>query len=157
MFNPSQRLVRSLAAVAALAFGSAAMAAPITVPNGDFSDSFNNGQVGGGLLGGSGSSLIGNGPWSGTYQGVATLLAPPLLTIGSGHASISGLAGVNVGSIVDNSGYFSQTLSAPYTSNRHYVMSATLDAGVPLNVGILNSGNAGLALMRGTTELASTT
>lgn len=153
----ARRFLRSIAAVAALALAGTAMAAPIAVPNGDFSDPFNNGQVGGGVLGGSGSSLIGNGPWSGTYQGIATLLAPPLLTVGSGHGSISGLAGVNVGGIVDNSGYFSQTLSASYGSNRHYVLSATVDAGVPLNVGVLNSGNAGIALMRGATELASTT
>lgn len=142
--------------VAAIGFSTSSIAAPITVPNGDFSNSANDGQIGGGLIGGSGRGVIGTGPWNGTYKGVASLLAPPLLTIGNHEATISGLLGVNVLGIVDNSGYFSQSLTTAYEANEHYVLTANVDASVPLNVGILNTGNAGIALTQGTNVLAAT-
>ncbi|HXD50872.1 MAG TPA: hypothetical protein VN689_03200, partial [Burkholderiales bacterium] len=102
-----------LLAAATLLSGMSCLAAPIPVPNGDFSNPANNGSVGGGVIGGSGSAAIGSGPWHGTYAGIAGLLAPPSLSIGSGRATIGGLAGVNVLGIVDNSGYFSQDFGIP--------------------------------------------
>jgi hypothetical protein len=152
----TRRPLRFVAALAALAFAATAMAAPITVPNGDFSSSANDGQVGGGVLGGSGSTTIGSGPWSGTYIGVANLLAPPVLTISPGSATISGLAGVGALGILNNSGFFSQTLTNSYQANKRYVLNATVDAGTPLSVGVLSSAQAGIALTRGATEIAST-
>ncbi len=152
------RLLLSIIAmtVAALAVAIPANAAPVTVPNGGFSDPANSGSIGGGLIGGSGSAAIGSGPWHGTYDGVAGILAPPTLRIDAGGATISGLAGINVLGIADNSGYFGQALSSSYAPERHYVLAAEVDAGVPLNVGLLNTGNAGLALTTGETTLAST-
>ncbi|HEX4412707.1 MAG TPA: Ig-like domain-containing protein [Lacipirellulaceae bacterium] len=143
-------------ALTAAFFAVHAAAAEIPVPNGDFSNAGNIGQVGGGVLGGSGFSLIGSGPWSGTYQGILALLAPPVLSINSGSATISGLAGVSGVGIVDNSGYFSQDLTTAYAPTKRYVLNATVDANTPLNVGLLSSAQAGIALTRGTTELAST-
>lgn len=137
-------------------FAAQATAAEIPVPNGDFSSAGNVGQVGGGVLGGEGSSTIGSGPWSGTYQGILALLAPPVLSVNIGSATISGLAGVSGVGIVDNSGYFSQDLSTSYAPTKRYVLNATVDANTPLNVGLLSSAQAGIALTRGTTELAST-
>ncbi len=145
-----------LVAIAALTFSSLGVGAPIPVQNGNFMDTSNNGSVGGGLIGSSGSADIGGGPWQGTYAGILDLLAPPLLTINSGHATISGLAGTNVLVLVNNGGYFSQNLSTAYTSNQHYVLSAIVDAASALDTGTLNNGNVGLALTEGTTILAST-
>lgn len=146
----------AIAAGLLLVAGSA-MAASITVPNGNFSNSANNGSIGGGLIGGSGSAAIGSGPWHGTYAGVLGLLAPPQLTITTGYATIGGLAGVNVLGIVSNNGYFSQTLGDTYAANSVYVLGADIDAGSPLDAGVLNDSNAGLALTDGaTTILAST-
>ena len=69
----------------------------IAVGNGDFSDTANDGEIGGGLAGGSGNSVIGSGPWRGAFAGIASLLVPPTLTIGDGHAEIGNLLGVNIG------------------------------------------------------------
>jgi hypothetical protein len=152
----TRRPLRFVAALAALAFAATSMAAPINVPNQDFSSNANDGQIGGGLLGGNGSATIGSGPWSGTYAGVLNLLAPPVLTISPGAATISGLAGVSGLGILDNSGYFSQNLSDAYQTNKRYVLNVTVDAGTPLSVGVLSSAQAGIALTRGSTEVAST-
>jgi hypothetical protein len=135
---------------------ASAYGAPIVVPNGDFSSVSNEGSIGGGLIGASGSAAIGSGPWNGTYFGVVGLLAPPVLTITPGHGTISGLAGINALSIVDNGGYFGQNLATAYGSNKHYILSADLDAGELLGPGSLSSGNAGLALTNGGTVVAST-
>ncbi|MEO8673003.1 MAG: hypothetical protein ABI411_16925 [Tahibacter sp.] len=154
----SLRRNRRLALAVAL-MGSAihgqTFAAPVAVPNGDLSDPANNGSIGGGLLGGSGSGPLGIGPWDGSYSGIAGLLSPPLLTIGNGQATISGLAldALSVG----NSGAFAQTLAATYVPSKHYVLAADLDeATTLLGANILSSGNAGLALSRGPVTLAST-
>jgi hypothetical protein len=154
----SRFVLRCGLAIAAgmLLLAGSAMAASISVPNGDFSSSTNDGSIGGGVIGGSGSGSIGSGPWQGTYVGVLGLLAPPRLTITNGHATIGGLAGVNVLGIVNNGGYFSQTLTTAYAPNQHYLLRADLDAGVPLDAGVLNDSNAGLALTSGIDVLAST-
>lgn len=147
---------QSLLAAVTLLLGTSCLAAPIPVPNGDFSNPANNGTVGGGVIGGSGSAAIGSGPWQGTYAGIASLLAPPSLSIGSGRATIGGLAGVNVLGIVNNSGYFSQDFGIPLVANRHYVLQANVDTGMPLDLGIINDGNAGLGLTVGSTSLITT-
>jgi hypothetical protein len=135
----------SLLIAGALASGAASLsAATITIPNSNFSVSTNNGAVGGGLLG-SGSDLIGTGPWYGTYDGALGLL-PPTLSIHSGNATISGLAGVNILGIVNNGGYFNQTLGSVWQPNKHYVLSANVDVGSVLSAGVLASANVGLAL-----------
>jgi len=132
-------------------------AASIPIPNGDFSAPGNFGQIGGGLLGAAGTDVaIGSGPWSGSYHGVLGLLAPPQLTIGAGSATISGIAGVNILQLLDNGGYFSQVLAVPYEGNQHYVLSAHIDAGTTLDLGVLGTGNVGLALQAGPLTLSST-
>ena len=150
-----RRALQYMAAFTALMVGTVA-AEPIAVPNGDFSSNANTGQIGGGLIGGSGTALIGSGPWSGSYSGVVGLLAPPVLTISSGRATISGLAGVSGLGVVNNSGSFGQNLTDVYQPNKRYVLNAVVDAGTPLSLGVLSSGQVGVALTRGTTELAST-
>lgn len=147
--------VRPLVAALCMSLAAAALAAPVAVPNSDFSSAANSGSVGGGPLGGSGSAPIGAGPWNGSYAGVLGLLAPPQLTIGAGSATIDNLAVVALG--IDNSGAFSQGLAAPYVAQKHYVLAADIDAGTSLlALNVLASGNAGLALTRGATVLAST-
>ena len=151
------RLCRQLcSALICVGICTHAVSAPIAVPNGDFSSVANEGNIGGGIIGGSGSGAIGSGPWNGTYYGVLGLLAPPALTVAPGHGTISGLAGIDVLNIADNGGYFSQTLEAAYQGNTRYVLGADVDAGAPLAVGLLSSANAGLALTKGSTILAST-
>lgn len=157
--KPTSRYVRRAALVAlvaaALGAATAAVAAPLTVPNSDFSDSANDGSIGGGLLGASGSGPIGSGPWHGSYAGVLALLAPPVVTVGSGEGVISSLS-VNVLGI-NNQGAFTQALAAPYVADKHYVLAADVDAGTTLlGLELLTGGNAGLALTRSGTVLAST-
>ncbi len=152
----TRRLQRLIVILAALGFAVTGMAAPITVPNADFSSIANEGHVGGGVLGGAGTNTIGSGPWVGTYSGVIGLLAPPVLTISAGNATISGLAGVSGLGILNNSGYFSQSLTDTYQPNKRYVLNATVDAGTALSLGVLSSAQAGIALTNGSTEVAST-
>jgi hypothetical protein len=145
-------------ALIALAFAAGvAAAAPIPVPNGDFSDPANFGTVGGGLIGGSGTDVpIGSGPWLGTYAGVLGLLAPPTLTITDGAATIDGLAAANVLGILNNGGSFGQTLAATFEAGKRYTIASDVDAGTPLDIGLLANGNFGLALTSGGATLAST-
>lgn len=138
--------------------GAMAQAANVPVPNGDFSSATNVGSIGGGLLGASGTDVvIGEGPWTGTYNGLLGLLAPPQLTISSGQAAIGGLAGINVLGLLYNGGYFSQTLAQGYTPGQRYTVSARVDIGTVLDLGVLDSANVGLALRSSDgTTLAST-
>src|SRR5262245_53671635 len=140
----------------AAACGSA-VAAPVAVPNGDFSDPGNFGTIGGGAIGGSGTDVpIGAGPWTGSYAGVLGLLAPPTLTIGAGQADIQGLAAANVLGILNNGGYFSQTLATLYVPQERYTLTADVDTGASLDLGLLSGGNVGVALRSGGVTLAST-
>lgn len=141
------------------ALSAMAFATPITVPNGDFSQSANDGTIGGGLIGGSGTKTIGLGPWSGTYQGILGLLVPPTLTITPGKATISGLAGAGVlPPLVDNSGYFSQTLpTTTYQPDSTYTLAASVDADKLLGLNVLSGSGVGIALMNGSNVLTSST
>lgn len=129
-----------------------APAASITVSNGDFSVAANNGIIGGGAIGGSGSGSIGSGPWTGAYAGIAVLLAPPTLTIGSGHAQIGGLLGVNSGGILNNEGRILQNTGVAWQPNRRYTLEADIDANSALALSVLTSGNAGISLATGTSK-----
>ena len=146
---------RSFTAALLILVSGTAFSASIPVPNGDLSSPANFGQVGGGAIGGSGSSPIGSGPWSGSYQGALGLLAPPTLTITAGNASISGLLGINALGIVNNSGYFAVGSTTPFAANRRYTVGVDVDAGGLLGVGALTSGNVGVAITRSGTRLAS--
>jgi hypothetical protein len=137
-------------------FTSVAIAAPLTIANGDFFDAGNFGSVGGGLLGASGVDVpIGAGPWTGSYAGVLGLLAPPTLTISTGQANIDGLAAANVLGILNNGGYFSQTLATNYQPQTRYTLAVEVDSGTTLDASLLAGGNFGIALRSGTTTLAS--
>jgi len=123
----------------------------IIVPNGNFTNTANNGSVGGGLLTADGSSLVGSGPWSGTWDGLLGLLAPPLLTVsdsaGGGFARISGIAALNLAGIVDNGGFFSQTLTGTaYLPNTIYTLSADVDPDSLLSASVLAADGVGIAL-----------
>lgn len=136
----------SLLAAALSLCGCIANAASIPVPNGDFSDLANRGTIGGHLLDPPASAPIGAGPWDGAYTGILGSLAPPALTIRTGSATIGGLAGINLLGIVDNGGYFYQTLTTTWSANKHYVLSADVDVGGVLGSSVLSSGNIGLGL-----------
>jgi|GEM_PF-1109981 len=149
-------LLHLCAALAMVAAGGA-HAAPVAIPNGDFSAATNAGTVGGGLLGGSGNHVpIGLGPWTGTYAGVAGLLAPPSLTISSGaqNASISGLAGLSVLGLVNNGGYFAQTLPFAVQPNTRYIFGADINVGRVLELGLLDNTHTGIALAANNVVLA---
>lgn len=145
-----QRVGQIGAALFGVLFAAAIAAAPLDVPNGDFSDPGNNGTVGGGILGGSGANVpIGAGPWLGTYNGILALLAPPELTVDSASqsATISGVAGGLIGlDLLNNGGYFSQTLPSSYQLGRLYILSVDLDVGEPLGLDLLSTTNTGIAL-----------
>ncbi len=148
-------LVSALAVCALLGVASADDAvagvspnAGITVPNGDFSDPANEGVIGGGLLGGAATDvMIGEGPWLGSYNSVLGLLAPPTLAISSGFATIGGLAGVDVLGILNNGGYFSQTLATTWVPERLYTLGVDVDAGGVLGLDAINNGNVGVELV----------
>ncbi|NCT68238.1 MAG: hypothetical protein GXC76_11455 [Rhodanobacteraceae bacterium] len=146
-----------LVALCAFALCGIAKAGPITVPNGDFSSPSNQGSIGGGVIGGSGSAAIGSGPWSGAYFGALGLLAPPTLTIGGGKATSGGLLGVTALGIVNNGGSFQQDTSTPWQPNKRYTLSADITTSGALDLNLLQAGNAGVALARGATRLASST
>ena len=153
----SKRWYTFMAGLLTFLVSTSAFSVSMPVPNGDFMAPGNVGQVGGGALGGSGSSPIGTGPWSGSYQGALALLAPPTLTITAGNASISGLLGVNALGIVNNGAHFSVDSGLPYGPDRRYVVAADVDVGGLLDMGALTSGNAGIAITRAGTRLASST
>lgn len=147
-----------LLGAAGIALSMSAQAGPITVPNGDFSVAGNIGSVGGGLIGSAGTDIgIGPsaGPWTATYNGVLSLLAPPTLTINSGSATISGVLGVNVIAPLSNGAFFSQTLPVSYQPNKRYTMSADIDAGGSLGLGVLATTNVGIGLRSGSTVIGS--
>lgn len=118
----------------------------IAVANGDFSDPSNDGEIGGGLAGGSGNAVIGSGPWRGAYAGIASLLVPPTLTIGDGHAEIGNLLGINIAGILNNHGRFYQDTGAAWAAQRRYRVSVEIDAGEVLGANVLTSGNLGVTL-----------
>lgn len=136
-----------------------AWAAPITVPNGDFSDPDNDGQIGGLLGTNIVNQPIGSGPWHGTSLGVAGLLARPVLSIDSASqsATISGLLGINLAGLLNNAGYFQQQLSESYQFGRFYILSADIDAGTALTLGLLDDVNVGIGLTAGGNLIAAST
>lgn len=149
-----------VALVAGLGFAGAASAGFLVVPNSDFSAAANAGTVGGGVIGGSGTNVpIGSGPWTGTYNGVLALLAPPSLQISSasGTASISGLLGINALGIVNNGGHFGQTLASSTQSNKRYTLIANLTTDALLDLPLLASAGTGMSLLAGASPLVATT
>ncbi len=152
--HKSGRIFASLLTACWLGATATALATPVIVPNGDFSDTANNGSIGGGLLGDSGSGQIANGPWFGTYAGVVGLLAPPVLSISPGQAAISNIGVVVLG--IANSGDFSQTLAAQFVPLKHYVLAADVAVGTSLlGISVLTNGNVGLALTNSSTTISS--
>lgn len=153
-------LGRRLSALGLVLAMGAAVADPITVPNGDFGDPANAGTIGGGALGGSDeNAAIGAGPWLGTYWGILALLAPPSLTIDANDqtATISGLAAVSVVGIVNNGGFFTQSLAENYAFGRFYILSAEVDAAELLSLDLLGDAGVGIGLRSGGSVLASST
>ena len=152
-----QRAMR-IALAAAMAFaGGHAFGAAVMVPNGDFSDPGNFGSVGGGLIGGVGVDVpIGSGPWNADYSGVLGLLAPPVLTITDGSATITGLAAANILGVLNNGASFTQTLPSDFEAGKRYTLSVDVDTGTLLDLGLLTDGNFGVSLWAGNTMLAST-
>ena len=149
-----------LAFVAGLGFAGVAGAGFLAVPNGDFSSAANVGSVGGGLIGASGSNVpIGSGPWTGTYDGVIALLAPPTLTVDASTrtATINGMLGISAGGIVNNGGHFGQTLSGSTQSNMRYTLIANLATAASLDLPLLATAGTGIALLAGGTPLVQST
>jgi len=140
---------------------TSAHAGLLTVPNADFALAGNAGSVGGGLLTPAGTNVpIGTsgGPWLGNYNGILSVLAPPTLTIdsGSGTASISGIAGISIAAIINNGGFFNQTLaSTPYEATKRYTVWTDITTNELLNLGLLSDTGVGVALRSGSTVLAS--
>ncbi|WP_440225049.1 beta strand repeat-containing protein [Dokdonella sp. MW10] len=144
---------RALACVAgAFLFGAVAHAAPLTIPNGDFSHAGNHGSVGGSLLGGAATTLIGAGPWSASYAGALNTLAQPTVTVGGGHVEVTGLLGIDVLGIINNHAHIHQDTGIAWVANRRYVLSADVNANALLGLSLLTSGNAGVALSTGPTS-----
>lgn len=156
-------LMLGLTAALGMMVAAPASAGLLTVPNSDFLQAGNAGTVGGGLLTVPATNVgIGTsgGPWLGNYAGVLNVLAPPTLTIDAtaGTATISGLAGLSVTGIINNGGYFSQTLSStPYEATKRYTVWTDVTAGELLNLGLLTDTGVGVALRSGGTVLASST
>lgn len=151
---------RASLALVLLAASMAASGSPIPVGNGDFSNPANAGTVGGGALGGSGSNVvIGLGPWTGTFAGAIGLLAPPTLTIDPAQpaATISGLLGINVAGVVNNQGWFAQSLGTNYVQGRFYVLSAEVFTGSALDLSLLADADVGIAMTAGGNVLAAST
>lgn len=148
----------SILASLALSFGAlTANAATVSVQNSDFSVSTNQGTVGGGLIGSPATSTIGVGPWDASYQGInlgLTTLAAPSLTIGSGKATVNGLIYASLVGL-NNQASFHQVLGESIAPGMRYTLRAEIDAGSVLNLTVLGSGNAGIAIGNGVSRVAS--
>lgn len=144
----------------ALLCSSAAHAGLVAVPDGDFSQAADAGSVGGGVIGSSGTNVtIGAGPWKGTFFGVAGLLAPPTLLVDSvtRSAQVSDVLGIEVLSILNNGGHFSQTLTEPWQPNKRYTLVVDINSGIEVDLPVLAAAGVGAALRNGNTVIASTT
>ena len=142
-------------------------AATIAVPNGTFTNASNAGHIGGFFSSPISNQGIGygNGPWAGNTEGILGTFAAPLLTIsttggraGFGSATISGIA--NLGGLLDDRAYFSQTLSTAYQANTLYTLSAEVSVGSAVSASALANAGVGIALSNGNglnNILASTT
>jgi hypothetical protein len=149
-----------VAMVAGFGLAGAASAGFLVVPNGDFSAPANAGSVGGGVIGASGTNVpIGTGPWTGSYNGVLGILAPPTLEISSvtKTATITGLLGVNALGIVNNAAHFGQTLVSNTQSNKRYTLIAHLNTGALLDLPLLSAAGTGISLHAGGSLLAAST
>ncbi len=154
--------IRSIcvAMVAGFGLAGAASAGFLVVPNGDFSAPANAGSVGGGVIGASGTNVpIGSGPWTGSYNGVLGILAPPTLEISSvtKTATITGLLGVNALGIVNNAAHFGQTLVSNTQSNKRYTLISHLNTGAMLDLPLLAAAGTGVSLHAGGSLLAAST
>lgn len=145
----------ALAITAAFALSAGAHAASVPVANGDFSQPANFGSVGGII--GSGNAPIGDGPWNGRWSGILGVIGAPTLTVRSGEAEISGLAGVNIAGLLNNSGTIHQDTGVAWQSGRRYTLRAEVRSSTVLDLATLQSGNVGIALARGATRLSSST
>jgi hypothetical protein len=155
--TPSRRL---LALLLGLSLSGAAGAGFLNLPNGDLSAPANAGSVGGGLVGASGTDvLIGSGPWTGSYNGVLGLLAPPTLEISSvtRTATITGVLGINALGIVNNGGHFGQTLTRTWQANKRYTVISHLNVGAVLDLPLLSSAGTGISLHAGAVTLTAST
>lgn len=159
-FSPRPlRRARAAAAVIGGLLATTALADPIPVPNGDFSDPANDGTIGGLIGPNIVNQPIGEGPWHGTANGILGLLAQPTLTIDSEAqaATISGLLGINVAGLINNGGEFRQQLSENYQNGLFYVLRAEVDTGPDLTLGLLAEANVGIRLLANNVELVSST
>jgi hypothetical protein len=78
----------------------------------------------------------------------------PTLTIdsGAGTATISGIAGLSIATIINNGGYFNQTLSStPYVATKRYTVWTNITSGELLDLGLLTDTGVGVALRSGGT------
>lgn len=153
------RRARLAGAVLGTLFAAGAIADPISVPNGDFSDPANDGTIGGLIGTNIVNQPIGAGPWRGSAYGILGLLAQPTLTIDSEaqEATISGLLGINVAGLINNGGEFRQQLPDTYQTGLFYVLRANIETGPAVNLGLLAEANVGIRLLANNVELASST
>ncbi len=129
---------------------------PGTIFTSTFSDPNNVGEIGGGILSGSASDVaINQGPWDGTYHGIATLLAAPELTVSTtggfsgGSGTISGIVGVNLLGLglTNNYGWFFQQTSLTYNANTLYTLTADISTGGVINpLSLLSNDGVGISL-----------
>jgi hypothetical protein len=153
----------SAACIAGLAMSFGACAGSITIPNADFSLLSNAGSVGGGILQPLGVDIgigSGGGPWTGSFNGILGLLAPPTLSIDAAAqtATIEGLLGINLAGLVSNGGYISQVLSGtPWVAHKRYTVSTDIDVGGVVDLDVLGLADVGIALRSGNTVLSAST
>lgn len=154
-----RRAVGALLGTVAMLAMAGANAAPIVVPNGDFSDPANNGSIGGLIGANINNELIGAGPWRGSAYGILGLLAQPTLTIDSSvpAGTISGLLAINVAGLLNNGGSFRQVLGSSYTMGRFYILSADVSTGSVLDLDLLANANVGIGFMANNVNVASST
>jgi hypothetical protein len=130
----------------------------------NFTDPNNAGTVGGGLLTPSASGVnINQGPWTGTYNGIFGVLAPPSLTISTtggvtgGSATVDGIAGINVGILVNNSGWFQVDTGINYLANTSYSLMVNITStGLIGNLSALATEGVGIGLTAGGNTLVGT-
>lgn len=156
------RRCRGLATIVFATAGLVAQAlaqGPVAIPNNDFSDPANAGSIGGLIGPDIVNQPIGSGPWQGNAAGVLGLLARPTLAIDATQqrATISGLLGINLAGLLNNRGSLAQVLGESWQFGRLYILSAEIDVGAPLNLGLLSGTNTGIGLTAGGNTVAAST
>lgn len=148
------RTVLTCIGAAALSYAAQAQIS-IAVANGDFSNLGNEESRSPNILGvlGSYDKEFGSGPWSADADGILNVIAAPSMEIGSGEATISGIANISaiggLGGIASNEGRFYQNdIGANFIDGYTYTLTAEVSSSASLaGLDLIGGNGVGIGLL----------